>query len=240
MKATTRRAGRLLAALALVAAAGGCGNGDAGADTRSGPGPSALPTPTPAVTLTPRPPGPPVYHPLPHFQGPNPVDVKFAMNVAPYHGLTIGSRFTVVLTYTSKERRTVVISPNIQIGNQLIVKVMDAAGGKVGRVDNHDPATNGKYPFYVRAVDFENWKLKPGTTKIRVVIELIDVMCPGGGDFISEVSGGVGRVIKRGSNGGRHLVWVENDAADYAKMRAAQGTSNTAPPHSVCRPQSVE
>lgn len=177
---------------------------------------------------------------MPHFNGPNPVDVKFAMSVSPYHGLTYGGRFTITLTYVSKERRMVPISPNMQFGDQLVIKVAEAGGGKVGRMDNHDPATNGKYPFFERSVDFENYKLKPGTTKLRVVVEILDVLCPGGGDFITEVSGGVGRVIKRGSNGGRHLVWVENDAGDYAKYRATQGTADTAPPHSACKAQSVE
>lgn len=158
------------------------------------------------------------------------------MQVAPYQGLTIGSRFNVVLVYVSKERKPVTISPNMQFGSQLIVKVVDSAGGKVGRVDNHDPATNGRYPLFVRSVDFENYRLQFGTTKLRVVLELVDVMCPAGGDFISEISGGVGRIIKRGSNGGRHVVWVENDPLDYAKRSGGSAS----PPHSLCRPQSVE
>ena len=235
MPTTTRRAGRLTTALALAALTAGCGDSGNAAARRL---PTA--TPSPVLAVTPRPPGPPTYYPLPHFTGPNPVDVKFGMSVAPYHGLTYNSRITVSLTYVSKERRSVVVGPNMQFGDQLIVKVVDAGGGKVERVDNHDPATKDKYPFFVRSVNFEHYNLRPGTTTIRVVLELLDVLCPGGGDFISEISGGVGRVIKRGSNGGRHLVWVENDAADYASRRAAQGTSNTAPPHSVCRAQSVE
>lgn len=214
--------------------AAGCENGDTGA------APTTTLTPSPIVAVTPRPPGPPTYYPLPHFQGPKPVDVTFSMSIAPYRGVTYGSRLTVSLRYVNRERRSVVVSPNVQIGDQLIVNVVDAAGGEIGRVDNHDPATNGKYPFFVRSVDFHDYRLKPGSTAIRVVLELTDVLCPGGGDFISEISGGVGRVIKRGSNGGRHLVWVENDAADYAARRLSEAPSNTAPPHSVCRAQSVE
>lgn len=231
--AATRTAGRLLAALAFLFSVACVDNGVERRPLASG-------TPSVPVAVTPRPPGPPLYYPLPHFKGPDPVDVKFALSVTPYHGLTYGSRFTMVMTYTSNERRAVTINPNVGFGDQIIVKVVDSGGGVIQRMDNHDTATGDEYPFIMTGVDFPNFKLEPGVTKVRVMIEIVGVKCPGGGDFVTEVAGGVGRVVKRGSNGGRHLLWIENDARDYATKRVAEGTSDPVPPHPVCRPQSVE
>jgi hypothetical protein len=224
-----------LAAAALVPALAGCSSTRADGATP----PHAA---TPVASVTPRPPGPPTYYPDPHYVGPNPVDASARVTATPYSGVTLGSRVTIVLTLTNPGRVPVRgLSPRIGFGGEVIATVVDAGGGTVQRIDNHDPTSNARHPYLATAVEFALPALKPGTTSLKVVIEVVDVACPGGGDFITEVSGAIGHVVKPGrSTGGRHLVWVENDAIDYAKARAARGLSDTAPPHAVCRPQSVE
>jgi hypothetical protein len=93
------------------------------------------------------------------------------------------------------------------------------------------------WPTHLRA---EIPRLAAHETKIlEVVAVIVDVRCPGRGDFVHEFFAGSSvEFVAKGPTGFRILAWFENEAAEYRKAVAQAETPRAVPSFRACKPDS--
>lgn len=204
---------------------------------RTTEGPVALPT-------SPRSPGPPSVFPEPILSprvDQAPMDFAVSVRVSPISGLRIGSVVTLLVVVTNLgPPRSDPQMANFVIGASEVVwaVVTPPRGGRSqGRACNE--RLTGEQICGTAGFDVP-FTIRVGETKtVTLVVRAKDLVCPGGGDFISEFFVGIAGSLKRRTPASyRVLYWFENDPQDYADSLAASSRPKPWPP--LCRSHSID
>ena len=191
---------------------------------RAAPTPRPVPPSLRPAFEVPRSPGPPLRTPEPYVAKAGP-DVTVTTSLRPHYWVSVGDRMTLTVTLRNHGAAVrVPVFAGFPTGNLVFTAVTSPPGNRESMTCGGDAPEATADPHAGRCgPDGGEVSVDLGAGESRTltwVVELDEIVCAARGDFQTQFFAGVMGGVRRGFGTYQELVWVANDAEDYAAARA--------------------